>query len=226
MLEAKNATVLYIQNESTCSIKTISFLKTLNLKVVCTSCYSEACDLFSHHKIDVILIDLNLDREFGLDFLQCLRQKNILTPTILTTTDLHRTPLLKVLNLEISSCLVHPYQPEELRLALEKAVSRQIITHPLTFTDMNIGFKYDPLNKEMISSDKTIIKLSKKEAMLIDLLLQNSNHITSYEMIETVVWQEDYMSIDALRTLIRGIRKKTHPNIITNHNGIGYKIDL
>lgn len=34
------------------------------------------------------------------------------------------------------------------------------------------------------------------------------------------------MTMDALRTLVRGIRKKSYPNIITNINGIGYKIDL
>ena len=62
--------------------------------------------------------------------------------------------------------------------------------------------------------------------MLIELLLQNKEHITSYEMIETIVWKDDYMSIDSLRTLIRGIRKKTYQDIITNHNSIGYKIDL
>lgn len=34
------------------------------------------------------------------------------------------------------------------------------------------------------------------------------------------------MSMDALRTLVRGIRKKTYSNIISNVNGIGYKINL
>jgi hypothetical protein len=32
------------------------------------------------------------------------------------------------------------------------------------------------------------------------------------------------MSMDALRTLIGGIRKKTYANIVLNNNGTGYKI--
>lgn len=222
----KNLAVLYIQNNSHCDMKTVPFMKSMGLEVIAVSTYDTACTLFSHHKIDIMLIDLNLDSEFGIDFLQCLREKNILTPAIVTTTDIHKTPLLKILNLEVSSCLLHPYKPEDLQHALQKAIAKKKLVHPLSFTDLNMGFSYDPISKEILSNDGKVIKLCKKESALVELLLQNHNQITSYEMIETIVWKNDLMSIDSLRTLIRGIRKKTYPNIITNHNSIGYKIDL
>lgn len=226
MFLLENLTVLYIQNKSQCAIETVPLMESMGLKVLTTHTYETACDLFGHKHIDIMLIDLTLETEFGVDFLRCLRQKNILTPTILTTNDLHKTPLLDILNLEISSCLLHPYESDQLLHALQKAAMKHERCHPLSFTDLNMGYSYDPLNKEILSNEGETIKLCKKEALLIELLLENHNHITSYEMIETVVWENDFMSIDSLRTLIRGIRKKTYPNIITNHNSIGYKIDL
>ncbi|WP_294871057.1 helix-turn-helix domain-containing protein, partial [Sulfuricurvum sp. RIFCSPLOWO2_12_FULL_43_24] len=69
-------------------------------------------------------------------------------------------------------------------------------------------------------------QLSKKEYLLIELLLNKKQLIIPYDVIESLVWQDGLMSMDALRTLVRGIRKKSYPNIISNVNGIGYKIDL
>ena len=218
--------VLYIQNTSECTINTVPEMEANNYNVLTTDCMDSACDIFRKNTIDIILIDLTLEDHCGLDFIHCLRDKNILTPTIITTKDIHKIPLLELLNLEISNCLVHPYSNEELLMALDKASIKKEIYHPLSFTDFNMGLSYSPIDKHIISSDDDIIKLTKKEALLIELLLQHKDYITSYEMIETVVWEDDFMSIDSLRTLIRGIRKKTYPDIITNHNSIGYKIDL
>lgn len=207
-------------------IDTVPLIEANGMKVLETTCYETACDMFSHHKIDIILIDIELENKGALRFIQCLRDKNILTPIIVTTTDIHKTPLLEIINLEVSSCLLHPYSQQDLLHTLHKALIKAEMCHPLTFTELNMGFTYDPLNKKIISANGETIKLCHKESMLIELLLQNKEHITSYEMIETIVWKDDFMSIDSLRTLIRGIRKKTYPNIITNHNSIGYKIDL
>jgi DNA-binding response OmpR family regulator len=88
------------------------------------------------------------------------------------------------------------------------------------------GFSYDPINKTINHPDKTPIQLSKKEYTLLEILLSKKKLIIPYEVIETLVWQDTLMSMDALRTLVRGIRKKTYPHIISNVNGIGYKIDL
>lgn len=226
-MKTKNGlNVLYIQNSSQCAIGTVPMMESNNYNVLATDCIDAACKLFSKNSIDIILVDLELDHSCGLDFIHCLREKNILTPTILTTKDIHQTPLLEVLNLEISNCLIHPYTNEELLSALHRASIKKEICHALSFTDFHMGLSYNPIEKHIVSSNGEVIKLTKKEALLIELLLQNKEYITSYEMIETVVWQDDFMSIDSLRTLIRGIRKKTYPNIITNHNSIGYKIDL
>lgn len=221
-----DVTALYIQNNASYNLETVAFMKENGFNVLETPCNKSACDLFGHHKIDIVVVDVEVGNICGLEFIQCLREKNILTPTIITSDEIHNIPLSEAINLEISSCLIHPYPLEDLLGALKKAMIKIEICHPLSYTDLNMGFSYDPLNKQIISSDGKKIKLCNKEIILIELLLRNNEHITSYEMIETIVWEDDYMSIDSLRTLIRGIRKKTYPNIIINHNSIGYKIDL
>lgn len=226
MLIPLSTTVLYIRDDLQSDMDIVALMKKNDFTVHKTNSYETACEMFSHHKIDVILLELELGNQSSLKFIEHLRENNIMTPVVLITNNIHKTPLIEALNLEISSCLLQPYSNEDLLHALNKAVTKAQICHPLSYTDLHMGFAYDPLNKNIISANEETIKLCRKEAMLIELLLQNKEHITSYETIETVIWQDDFMSIDSLRTLIRTIRKKTYPNIITNHNNIGYKIDL
>ncbi len=56
--------------------------------------------------------------------------------------------------------------------------------------------------------------------------MKNKHKVVPYDVIEILVWQESDMTMDALRTLVRGIRKKTYVDIISNNNGIGYKIEV
>ncbi|MFA5215221.1 winged helix-turn-helix domain-containing protein [Sulfuricurvum sp.] len=69
-------------------------------------------------------------------------------------------------------------------------------------------------------------QLSKKEYLLLELLIKNKNKIISYDAIAILVWQDTIMSMDALRTLVRALRKKTYKEIIENNNGLGYKMHL
>lgn len=226
MSTSSDTTILYIQNESHCMLDAVPIMEENCFTVHSATCFETACDIFAKIKIDIIYIDLEFNDKIGLEFIHRLRDKNILTPVILTADNIHKIPFIEAINLEISSCLIQPYETKDLLHALEKATRKIQLCHPLSFTDLNMEFSYDPLNKKIISPKGETIKLCHKESMLIELLLQNNDHITSYEMIETIVWKDANMTMDSLRTLIRGIRKKTYPNIITNHNSIGYKIDL
>ncbi len=48
----------------------------------------------------------------------------------------------------------------------------------------------------------------------------------TYKEIENFIWQDEYMSIDALRSLIRSLRKKLQRDFIENISGVGYKIKI
>ncbi len=72
--------------------------------------------------------------------------------------------------------------------------------------------------------DKKPIKLTKNELLLLDILVKNYQRVITYKEIENFIWQNEYMSIDALRSLIRSLRKKLQGDFIENISGIGYKM--
>ena len=187
-----------------------------------------ANELFRDHKIDVILIDLDLHQFDRMNFIRFLRFKDIEAPIIITAEDSNKDILLDAINLDTTRFLLKPLKKDELLNALKIAIHKLLPPPPplLVNNDLGHGFNYDPFNKTILRPDGTVVQLSKKEYLFIELMIHNKQHITSYELIERTLWVESSMSINALRTLVRGIRKKTYPTIITNHSGIGYKIDI
>ncbi len=68
-----------------------------------------------------------------------------------------------------------------------------------------------------------MIKLTKNELSLLDLLAKNHQRAVTYQEIENLIWSGDGMSIDALRSLVRSLRKKLQGDFIENVSGIGYR---
>lgn len=86
------------------------------------------------------------------------------------------------------------------------------------------GFIYDEYNKNLFKDNKMIV-LTKKGKLFLDFLIKNRTKALSYEEINSEIWN-NLMTQDALRSLIKEIRKKTYKEIIKNVSGIGYRIDL
>ena len=226
MFISSKLTVLYIENDLELRDKYSNLMHNNGLDVLKTDNMATGYDLFRTHKVDIILVDLDLPNHDGLEFIRLLRDKEIQTPAIIATSSTDKNVLLEAINLEITRYLVKPFLNSELLESLriaKKKLSNMLFT---TFTPLHDEFSYDPINKSINNPNGESIQLSKKEYLLIELLLQHKRQLISYEEIEQIIWQDNPMSIDALRTLVRGIRKKTYTHIITNHNGVGYKIDF
>ena len=68
------------------------------------------------------------------------------------------------------------------------------------------------------------VHLNKKETMLLKVLSQNTNKTYTYEEIEYQVWGNKSMSLSAVRSVVRDLRKKIGQNYIVNISGIGYRL--
>lgn len=226
MFTYNKLTVLYVESDSVLREKYSTLMEDNGLKVLKTDNMTTGCDLFRTHKVDILLVDLELPNHDGLEFIRCLRNKEIDVPAIIATAKTDKNTLLDAINLEITRYLIKPFTHNSLLEALHIAIKKVTNGHFTTFTELHDGFSYDPINKCVNSPDGRAIQLSKKESVLLELLIKNKRQIISYDDIEQAVWQDSMMSLDTLRTLVRGIRKKTYPNIISNNNGIGYKIDI
>lgn len=222
----ENITLLYIDDNAEIRNKYALLIAENGFKVIEATSLSAAYDLIAAHKIDFILMDIILPNENGLDFIRYLRQKELLIPIVITTSVVDQTILLDAINLDITRYLIKPLSDNDLIEALRFVTKKLFMHAPVNFTYLEGGYYYDPINKSFTDPQGKTTALSKKEYRLMELLLSNKESTVPYSAIESTVWQGSYMSMDALRTLVRGIRKKTYPSVILNHNGVGYRINL
>jgi len=73
-----------------------------------------------------------------------------------------------------------------------------------------------------------VVKLNSriKSLIVLELLLRKKGMVVSYEEIEMNVWKEEYMSIAALRTLVKSLRKKLPNSFIKNYSQSGYSFEV
>lgn len=226
MFTSQHFTLLYIDADHQSIESSVAYIHKQGIRVLTANNTQRAYELYQANKIDFIIMDLPLPHENGLDFIRHLRQLEIDIPVIITAANSDNKMLLDAINLEISRYVIKPFDPSELLDALRSAAKKLFVSHNEQFIHLHHGFTYDSVNKSVSRPDGSVIHLSKKEYLLLELLLKNNRKIIPYATIEAEVWKNSAMTIDTLRTLVRAIRKKIYPDIITNNNAIGYKITL
>ena len=222
-----NLTVLYIEDNLECREKNAALMREIGLSVLETDNIEATNEIFRDHKIDIILIDLDLHKRERMRFLHFLRYKEIITPIIITADDSNKEILLDAINLEITRYLIKPLKKDELINTIKIAIDKLLPPLPVISIENELaeGYSYDPINKCVNTPDGKAVQLTKKESLLLELLIKNRKHIVSFDEIERVVWEGSSMSLDALRTLVRSIRHKSYNHVMTSHSGIGYKLD-
>jgi DNA-binding response OmpR family regulator len=73
-----------------------------------------------------------------------------------------------------------------------------------------------------IFRDAQEIKLSKNESKLLEYFIQRANQVVSFEDIFDYIWEYDAPSKEAMKSLIKDIRRKIGKDYIKNVYGIGY----
>ena len=84
---------------------------------------------------------------------------------------------------------------------------------------------YDPFKRTLIKNNKSI-KVSKNELLFLDILHKNESRVVSYEEIENKIWYDSSMSEDAIRSLVRNLRKKLPADSLINVAKVGYRIEV
>jgi DNA-binding response OmpR family regulator len=180
---SKNITVLYVESDAIIRKSTTNLIRESGMRILSTDTIMNAYDLLRANKIDIILIDCKTPHDNGLDFIRHIRQKKINIPVILTTTDTDEQLLFDAINLDITRCLIKPYSQDEIMEAIKIASKKVLLCHPIASNDLHDGFTYNPVNKSIINPDGSSIQLSKKEYLLIELLLHNRGQVIPYSLI-------------------------------------------
>jgi len=220
----KNLTLLYVEDEQMIRQNAVEYLSRICDHVLEAQDGEEAFQVYKEEKPHIIISDIKMPKINGLKLAEAIRKEDKETPIIIATAHTETEYLLKAVELQLVKYVVKPITSIKLQEALALSLN-YLNVKSRNIVSINATTSYDLLNKTLIVNAK-VIKLSKNEQEILHLLSQHRQRTVSYEEIEAKIWQESSMSMDALRSLVRALRKKLEGNFVENISGIGYKLIL
>ncbi|PUE63590.1 response regulator transcription factor [Arcobacter caeni] len=166
---------------------------------------------------DLYILDINTPSLSGLEILKSIKVLNTKTKVIMISANINIETIKEAYILGCDDYLKKPFDVEELILKIEKFDKKD----NNIFLNRNIYFN-SITNELYIDSQK--VELTKSEKNLLILLLQNRSKTISYENIENYVYKGEAKSSDAIRSLLKRLRKKLPKDLILNSLDEGYYI--
>ncbi len=218
----KHLSLLYVEDEPLIRQNAVEYLSRYCKKVLQAKDGEDGLAKYQAHSPDLIISDIKMPKLNGLDFAAKVRQTDKTTPIILVTAHTDTEYLLKAVELQLIKYIVKPITSEKLQEALAMACD-VLETDYTRSIKLDKHTEYDTLNQTLFQN-KTPIKLTHNELLFFDFLVKNRQRAITYEEIEALIWAYEGMSMDALRSLVRGLRKKLGENFIKNVSGVGYRL--
>ncbi|QPB43571.1 response regulator [Rodentibacter haemolyticus] len=173
---------------------------------------------------DLVLLDLGLPGQDGLQLLRHLRQSKNHTPVLIVTARDDLDSRLAGLDGGADDYLIKPFDLSELLARIRAVLRRQGgQSSPLL---SNGVITLNPTNYQVTLSDQTVpIELSNKEFAILQALMTRPGIIHSRADLEDKIyaWGEEVES-NAIDFLIHSLRKKIGKTRIKNVRGVGWLV--
>jgi len=181
---------------------------------------------------DIVISDVHMPKIDGVELTKLIYDKNSEQEIVIISAYSNPSDLIEFINLGVSQFISKPIEIDNFinlifnlskKLYLSKESNSSKSKNIVTFEN---NIVWDKESKSLFQDGKTL-KLTKKEVLLIDLLLQKKNKTSSSDEIIEHLWGDDIdivPDITNLKNIISRLRKKVPTLIIENIYGLGYKI--
>jgi two-component system alkaline phosphatase synthesis response regulator PhoP len=192
----------------------------------------EALQKVESEYFDLIIMDIMLPELDGISVTESIRVKHNETPILILSARNSSTDKVLGLRKGADDYITKPFNLEELLLRVEKLIEKnkkmqvkENIGDVYDFGDNKVDFKA----QDAITWNGQHIELSKKEAMLLKLLIENKGDVVTREKILQVVWGYNvYPTTRTIDNFILNFRKyfeedSRNPRYFHSVRGMGYK---
>jgi two-component system alkaline phosphatase synthesis response regulator PhoP len=181
---------------------------------------------------DLIILDVMLPEMDGINVTETIRISNNAVPILILSAKNSSADRVLGLKKGADDYLTKPFNLEELLLRVQKLIDKNnklldksTVGDIYTFDNNSIDFKA----QEATVSNGKKIQLSKKETMLLKLLIENKNEVVPREKILQAVWGYNvYPTTRTIDNFILSFRKyfeedSRNPKYFHSVRGVGYK---
>ena len=213
--------ILLLEDDTALASILVDFLQD-SYEVVQTYSMKKALSLSEEDEFDLYIFDINVPDGDGISLLKELRSFNDATPTIFITAFQDTKYLKSAFESGANDFIRKPFDLEELLQRIEN-IKRQF------GLDTSLNLAEDMLFDTQTHTIKTSLKnfsMTHKESMFLHYLYKNRARVVSSDELLQNIWEFDEMpSDDAVRTIIKNLRKYIGKEKILNVRGEGYKYE-
>ena len=213
--------ILLLEDDTALANILVDFLED-DYEVVQTYSMKKALQLAEEEKFDLYIFDINVPDGDGISLLQELRDFHDETPAIFITA-FHDTKYLKsAFESGANDFIRKPFDLEELAQRIENIKRHFGLESLVKLADAMV---FDTKTHTLKTAEKTI-KLTHKESDCLHYFYKNRHRVVSSDELLQNFWEyEDMPSDDAIRTIVKNLRKHIGKECIVNIRGEGYKFE-
>ena len=186
-----------------------------------------ALDVIAREAPEVVLLDLGLPDQDGLEVIRQLRAAGSKVAIIVLSSRGDEPGKVEALDLGADDYVTKPFGMAELvariRTALRHRVQRQGAEPLFTHGDLSVD-----LTRRLVTVRGAEVKLSNKEWDILRLLVLHAGKVLTHRMIMQEVWGPK-VDVQYLRIYVRQLRQKLEerpdqPRHILTETGVGYRL--
>ncbi len=184
----------------------------------------EAIEFLELNRYDLLIFDINVPGQSGIELLNDLREYHDNTPAIIITAYEDTKHLKESFDAGAHDYIRKPFELEELTLRIEKSKALFNIEQN-SIMQISDEIKYSQSERKIYKKDKTIV-LKPKEAKILEYFLGHKNRAISNDELIQNIWSYETMPTDAtIRSHIRNLRSIIGNHKITTLRSIGYRYE-
>ena len=215
------AHILVVDDDDGIRLLVKKYLSEKNYLVTTANSAEDASEKIEVIKFDLIILDVMMPGQSGLEFIQ-ENKKKLDTPVILLTAKGKADDRIEGLEIGADDYLPKPFEPKELILRIKNILSKtKKNTQKKTFEFENIQIN---LNKQIIKKNNKEFKINNTEKVILEKMINNPGKTFSREDIGLLIDLDKERSIDVI---ITRLRKKIEidskkPKYLQTIRGSGY----
>ena len=223
MISLNSYTILYAEDESIIRINITQQLSRYFKKVYTVKDGEEALAMYKQVNPDVLMLDINMPKLSGLEVAQKIRQTDKNIPIVIMTAYTQKALLLDAIELNLCKYLVKPVSKAKLKEGLRR-LEETLLLRKDDIIMLSNAYSWNKQTKKLYKEHE-LIKLPHREQLLLTLMMDNFQKNVSIEDISAIVWEDKFMdeiSINTIKKLVSGLRKKLPENCLKSVYSSGY----
>jgi two-component system alkaline phosphatase synthesis response regulator PhoP len=200
-----------------------------NHEVIAVENGKKALQIIDNQHFDLMILDIMLPEVNGLQICEQVRLQNSKVGIIIVSAKDTSADRITGLKLGADDYLTKPFELEELLLRVNKLLKRSIEEVAKDIDEYHFGDNYINFATYNAKGQDGEFNLTKKEVMLLKLLIDRQNEVVSRHQILQTVWGYDiFPSTRTIDNFILSFRKYFEadpkvPRYFHSIRGVGYK---